>query len=289
MGWDDSDDDDWEAADLSLPGAGAKNEAPDTWSDEEGHESHLQEDAAAEAAKTANAPKPKKEKTGLELKIEAREKREAEEAARKAELRAELGQNFRAEGEDGVDVSGMDEETLARKKMQDAADLDNAIDAFGLSADDKPKAAPKGKSALASKIEEREKKEAAAAASAAALAADPKAGRGEMTGSIDSLQPKTEEDFIKLGRLMHTKLRPFEGTKGHLATLKGLLRATADGMSTDDCKELATFVSTISNERLKADREKNKPKPKGGGKLKGKITAGKAADMDFGDDDDPFS
>ena len=104
--------------------------------------------------------------------------------------------------------------------------------------------------------------------------------------SIDSFAPKVEADFVKLGQLMHAKLRPFEGTKGHLQTLKGLLRATADNMSTDDCKDLATFVSTISNEKLKADRDKNKPKPKG--KLKGKLAAGKANDMDF-DDDDPFS
>ena len=112
-------------------------------------------------------------------------------------------------------------------------------------------------------------------------------GRGEVSGTIDGFAPKTEADFQQLGRLMHAKLRPFEGTKGHLQTLEGLLRATADNMSTDDCKDLATFISTISNEKLKADREKNKPKPKG--KLKGKgPSLGKAADMDF-DDDDPFS
>lgn len=279
MGWESDDDDDWEAADLSLPGAG-NNAAPAEWSDEEGHEAHLQPDE--DVTKTANAPKPKKEKTGLELKIEAREKREAEEAERKAALRAELSHNFR--GGDDLDVSGMDEETLERKKLQDAADLDNAIDAFGLedAGDKKKPPAPKGKSALAAKIEEREKREAEAAASASAMS-----GRGEVSGSIDGFTPKTEADFQELGRLMHAKLRPYEKTKGHLQALKGLLRATADNMSTDDCKDLATFISTISNEKLKADRDKNKPKPKG--KLKGKIASGKANDMDFGDDDDPFS
>lgn len=83
---DDWEDDDWEQADLSLPKAG--EEAKAEWSDEEAHDADAEE---AKPARAAPPPAPPKEKTGLELKIEAREKREAEEANRMAELRAKAG------------------------------------------------------------------------------------------------------------------------------------------------------------------------------------------------------
>ena len=43
MGWDDSDDDDWEKDDLKLDLGDAKPKQEE-WSDEEGHDAHLKED-----------------------------------------------------------------------------------------------------------------------------------------------------------------------------------------------------------------------------------------------------
>lgn len=77
--------------------------------------------AAAAAAAANNKPK---ERTELQKKIDARERREAEEAAKKAALKKKLAL-------DSVPDSEMDEK-LRQKKMQEAADLDNAMDTFGV-------------------------------------------------------------------------------------------------------------------------------------------------------------
>ena len=50
------------------------------------------------------------------------------------------------------------------------------------------------------------------------------------------------------------------GTKGHLACLKALLRLATKDMSTDDAKSLTSFISVISNNKLAADRDKDKQK-----------------------------
>jgi hypothetical protein len=166
MGWDDSDDDDWEGADLKLP----QDSAPpaDAWSDEEGHDAHKQPDPIA--VPQAAAPAPPKPKTGLALKIEEREKREREEAERKAALRAEMG---------AVDVSteGLDAKTaekVKKKALEEAADLDAAIDAFGVDAPRKP---------------------------ATPAAAD---------GAFESFAAATDADFQKLATMINTKLAQYE-------------------------------------------------------------------------------
>jgi hypothetical protein len=64
-----------------------------------------------------------------------------------------------------------------------------------------------------------------------------------------------------------------------MACLKALLRECTVNMSVDDCKDLASTVSVISNDKLKAERDKDKKKTKGKkGKLN--IAASKASDMD---------
>ena len=88
----DWDDDDWESADLTLPGGGAAAPAASgEWSDEEGHDPEAGKAQTTEAVMESRkaAPAPKKEKSEFEKKIEAREKREKEEAAkREAEIEA---------------------------------------------------------------------------------------------------------------------------------------------------------------------------------------------------------
>ena len=64
-----------------------------------------------------------------------------------------------------------------------------------------------------------------------------------------------------------------------MALLKALLRASTANMSTDDAKELSGAVSVIYNDKVKADREKDKGKKKGGSKKKG-IQMGKGIEAD---------
>ncbi|KAL3920929.1 MAG: hypothetical protein SGPRY_005076 [Prymnesium sp.] len=66
----DWDDDEWEAPNIAK-----LDDAPESWSDEEGHEAHkVQEPVVVE--RMPKKPEKPKEKTLLELKIEEREKRE---------------------------------------------------------------------------------------------------------------------------------------------------------------------------------------------------------------------
>ena len=246
MAWDDSDDDDaWDKADLTLPGANAKKEE-DTWSDEEGHDAHLQptEEEVKQAA-PAPPPAPPKEKTGLAKKIEEREKREAEEAERLRKMSEETA----IEITDDMDEAT--KEKLRRKQAEEASDLANAVDAFGLDTKPRPAAAASG------------------------------------SGEFEAFAPKTDKDFEKLAELMNKKLSSYEGTKQHLVCLKALLRAATKETTSDEMKELSQVLSVIQNAKLAADRDKDKTKKKLNakkGKFNDKAMNARANDMDgFGE------
>jgi len=240
------DDDDWETADLKLSIDKKEEEA---WSDEEGHDAHKR--AEPEVAVVA-APAPPKPKTGLALKIEERERREVEEAKRKAELRVKL---MGSQGGDGPeDITEAAAEKMRLQQLEEAADLDSAIDTFGLTAAPKQEARPT---------------QAMAAVAAA--------------GGIEAYEPKSDEEFAKLAEMMATKLNSYAGSKGHGILLKSLLRAVASPMSSDECKDVASFLSVLSNDKIKAERDKDKKKTKAKGKGKLNIAASKASDHDLDD------
>jgi len=249
MAWDDSDDDDWENSDLTLDKK--KEDGKEAWSDEEGHDAHKQPDAAVAAAAPAPPPAPPKPKTGLAKKIEEREAREREEAEKREELRKKLQGDSSA-----LDVTDdMDEATaekVRRKKLEEAADLDNAIDAFGL--DETPKSA--------------------------APAPAPSGG-----GEFEALKPKTDKEFEKLAEMIAKKLSAYDGTKGQQVCLKALIKLVTKDMSIDDTKELSSTLSIISNNKLAAERDKDKTK-KNVKKAQGKFSA--AADKARANDLDGF-
>lgn len=249
MAWDDSeDDDDWEKSDPSLDKGKAEKEE---WSDEEGHDAHKQPDAAVVAAAAPAAPPaPPKPKTGLALKIEQREAREREEAERREELRKKMmGDAAPVEVTDDMDEAT--KEKVMRKNQEEAADLDNAIDAFGL--------------------DDSKKREAVAAPS----------GGGE----FEALELKKEADFQELAELVNKKLLPHEGTKGHVACVKALLKLLTKEMSVDETKDVSSTLSVIQNAKLQAERDKDKAK-KNVKKAKGKFSA--AADKARANDLDGF-
>ena len=193
----DDSDDDWENDDLpDKLKLGTKDEKEE-WSDEEGHDAHLQPVEEKKEPPKPQAPKPK---TGLQLKIEEREKKEHEEAERKAAIRKELGHD------DDVDVSDMDAATaekMRRKKAEEAADLDSAIDAFGVAGvADAPK--PKAKAAAAAPPPAKPVVDARTAArDAAALGG----------ATMETFEAKSDEEFEKLAKLINEKLKPSEGSK----------------------------------------------------------------------------
>ena len=200
------------------------------------------------------APKAPKPKTGLELKIEQREQREKEEAERKAALKKKM------QAESGaVDVADMDEETARRRRAEEDAAMEGAIDAFGL--DD---SAASSKAAASSSSSEKP----ADTAAAEARSREPVA----QAGDFENFAPKGEADFEKLATMMNKKLTPFEGTKGHLTCPKAANPALDREHVVDDVKDLAATLSVVQNAKLAAERDKDKTK-KNVKKAKGKFNA----------------
>jgi len=237
----DWDDDEWDVPDLNQTAGGP----PETWSDEEGHDAHKEEARQQVIAVPKAAPAPPKPLTGLAAKIAEREAREAEEARQKEELRKKLG------GGDDDDFEGLEGEALEKakqKKMQEAADLDNAIDAFGLVDTPKPIAKP-----------------------------------AAQTGAIESFEPTSDKDFETLAGLINDKMKLYEGKTGHMVMLKELLRKATASISTEEAKDLSSFVAVLYNDKVKADRDKDKGKKKSKGKAKASMSAGKAVDNDYDD------
>lgn len=245
----DWDDDEWEAPDLNAPQTKA---LPTSWSDEEDEED--ESNKAPVVQPSQNTPKPPAPKTGLALKIAEREKREAEEARKKAEIRSKLMAS------DEEAFAGLEGDDLKRAKQQkelEADALDSAMDAFGVTS-------------------------TAPADSADSLSA------------LDALRPVSTKDFETLATLLNEKLSPHEGKPGHLVALKGLIRAAVANLSTDDAKDLSSFISVLYNDKVKLDRDKDKKgKKKGGPKAKASLSASKGGFDDFdtggrGDVDDFF-
>lgn len=235
----DWEDDEWEAPTI------ATKDAPESWSDEEAHDEP--KEAPAPIVREAKKPEKVKEKTLLEIKIEEREAREAAEKAQKAALRAEAGIAASSGADDDVD------DKQRRRELEEAADFDNALDAFGGVAPPKPPPPAANK-------------------------------REPKLPSADGFVAKTDADFETLAKMMYAQLQPHEGKKGFNVALKAFIRAATANMSTDECKDLSTSVSVISNDKIKADREKDQKGKKK--KVKGKINiaAGKDVDADFDDD-----
>ena len=106
------------------------------------------------------------------------------------------------------------------------------------------------------------------------------------TLEIKRLESNDAKKGKQLG-ILERKLSQYEGKKGHLVCLKALLKSATAPMSTDECKDLASFVSVLSNAKIQADRDKDKGKKKGAPKKK-TIVASKQSANDYGDDYDDF-
>ena len=144
-------------------------------------------------------------------------------------------------------------EKIRRRQQEEAADLDNAIDLMGaLPPTPKPSVRPEPKQA---------------------------------DGTFEAFTPAVDADFEKLGQMVTTKLAPYAGTKGFMVAIKAILRGSAQGMSTEEAKDLSAVASVVYNDKVKADREndkKGKPKGKKGWGAKG----GKVAGLGAGGRDD---
>ncbi|KAL0310675.1 UNVERIFIED_CONTAM: hypothetical protein Sangu_2362200 [Sesamum angustifolium] len=95
--------------------------------------------------------------------------------------------------------------------------------------------------------------------------------------TLDNFIPKTESDFLEYAELVANKLRPFEKSYHYIGLLKAVMRLSLTSLKGADAKEVASSVTAIANEKIKAEKEANAGKKKTGGKKK-QLHVGKQED-----------
>lgn len=229
------DDDDWDADDFAPPVVGAA--VPQTWSDEE---EEVKKDEPPAAAAASAAPKPAVEqplrpKQLAKAKLAEREAKERQMQEARAKAAAAAAKSAVAFGDDRGLLDGArgasqepEEDALAEKlrlrKLQEDADFENAQGLFDMS---------------------RPKK--------AAVPSD---------ATLDAFVARTADDGEQLADRMAQKLLQFENTPFYVAMLKSLVKHASANLSADDVKELSTSVQVLANDKLKAERERQKGKKK---------------------------
>ncbi|KAM7484968.1 hypothetical protein LguiA_000977 [Lonicera macranthoides] len=86
--------------------------------------------------------------------------------------------------------------------------------------------------------------------------------------SLDNFIPKSESDFVEYAELISHKLRPYEKSFHYIGLLKAVMRLSMTSLKASDAKEVASSVTAIANEKLKAEKEANAGKKKTGAKKK---------------------
>ncbi|PIN10831.1 Translation initiation factor eIF3, p35 subunit [Handroanthus impetiginosus] len=97
--------------------------------------------------------------------------------------------------------------------------------------------------------------------------------------TVDNFIPKTESDFAEYAELISHKLRPYEKSYHYIGLLKAVMRLSLTSLKGADVKEVASSITAIANEKIKAEKEANTGKKKTGGK-KAKLHVGKPDDDD---------
>ncbi|KAM4131827.1 hypothetical protein ACJW30_01G205000 [Castanea mollissima] len=86
--------------------------------------------------------------------------------------------------------------------------------------------------------------------------------------TLDNFIPKSESDFLEYAELISHKLRPFEKSFHYITLLKAVMRLSMTTLKAADAKDVASSVTAIANEKLKAEKEANAGKKKTGSKKK---------------------
>ncbi|XP_010259811.1 PREDICTED: eukaryotic translation initiation factor 3 subunit J-like [Nelumbo nucifera] len=86
--------------------------------------------------------------------------------------------------------------------------------------------------------------------------------------TLDNFIPKSESDFLEYAELVSYKLQPYEKSFHYITLLKTVLRLSMTALKAADAKEVASSITAIANEKLKAEKEANAGKKKTGAKKK---------------------
>ncbi|XP_024374457.1 uncharacterized protein [Physcomitrium patens] len=86
--------------------------------------------------------------------------------------------------------------------------------------------------------------------------------------SLEDFIPKSEDDFLEYAELLAQKIRPFEKSFHYMTLLRAIMRHSVANMKASDAKEIASSMTVIANEKLKAERDATAGKKKTGAKKK---------------------
>ncbi|KAG7589036.1 Eukaryotic translation initiation factor 3 subunit J [Arabidopsis suecica] len=84
--------------------------------------------------------------------------------------------------------------------------------------------------------------------------------------NLDMFIPKSESDFLEYAEMISHRIKPYEKSYHYIALLKTIMRLSLTNMKAADVKDVASSITTIANEKLKAEKEAAAGKKKGGKK-----------------------
>lgn len=84
--------------------------------------------------------------------------------------------------------------------------------------------------------------------------------------TLENFIPKSESDFFEYAELISHKLRPYEKSYFYMGLLKEVMRLSMTTLKGQDAKEVASSITAIANEKIKAEKDANAGKKKGGKK-----------------------
>ncbi|KAB2062879.1 Eukaryotic translation initiation factor 3 subunit J [Gossypium arboreum] len=84
--------------------------------------------------------------------------------------------------------------------------------------------------------------------------------------TLDNFIPKSESDFLEYAELISHKLCPYEKSFHYIALLKAVIRLSVTSLKAADTKDIASSITAIANEKLKAEKETTSKKKTGGKK-----------------------
>jgi translation initiation factor 3 subunit J len=86
--------------------------------------------------------------------------------------------------------------------------------------------------------------------------------------TLEDFIPKSEDDFLEYAELLSQKIRPFEKSFHYMTLLRALMRHSVVSLKASDAKEVASSMTVIANEKLKAEKDAAAGKKKTGPKKK---------------------
>ncbi|KAL3627654.1 hypothetical protein CASFOL_029017 [Castilleja foliolosa] len=95
--------------------------------------------------------------------------------------------------------------------------------------------------------------------------------------TLENFIPKTESDFSEYAELVSHKLLPYEKSYHYIGLLKAVMRLSLTSLKGSDAKDVASSITAIANEKIKAEKEANAGKKKTVGKKK-QLQVGKTDD-----------